>query len=173
MTRRCSTRDRNSGSSTAEEKHPPPKRERRSAGTEAASRIKNKVINYIQPKTARQATRGIATLDAGLPMTPEITLIKKRGPNPVMSKRIFLDEHGTLKSDGSQCLMVEGIATRAPAETASALAMHIMSCGSDQAIALGALNAELPNRVTITVPSKMKANPSDAKINSCVDFLAG
>ena len=27
-------------------------------------------------------------------MRPEITLIKKGGPNPVMSKRIFLDEHG-------------------------------------------------------------------------------
>ena len=27
-------------------------------------------------------------------MSPEITLITKRGPNPVMSKRIFLDEHG-------------------------------------------------------------------------------
>ena len=27
-------------------------------------------------------------------MKPEITLIKKRGPNPVMSKRIFLDAQG-------------------------------------------------------------------------------
>jgi hypothetical protein len=27
-------------------------------------------------------------------MKPEITLIKKCGPNPVMSKRIFLDEQG-------------------------------------------------------------------------------
>jgi hypothetical protein len=27
-------------------------------------------------------------------MKPEITLIKKNGPNPVMSKRIFLDEQG-------------------------------------------------------------------------------
>ena len=39
-------------------------------------------------------------------MRPEITLITKRGPNPVMSKRIFLDEHGDVCSDGSQCLMV-------------------------------------------------------------------
>ena len=27
-------------------------------------------------------------------MTPQITLIKKSGPNAVMSKRIFLDEQG-------------------------------------------------------------------------------
>ena len=38
-------------------------------------------------------------------MNPEITLIKKCGPNPVMSKRIFLDEQGKLCSGGSQCLM--------------------------------------------------------------------
>jgi hypothetical protein len=32
---------------------------------------------------------------------PEITLIRKGGPNPVMSKRIFLDEQGKVCSDGS------------------------------------------------------------------------
>jgi hypothetical protein len=46
-------------------------------------------------------------------MKPEITLIKKRGPNPVMSKRIFLDAQGKVCSDGSQCLMAQGTATRA------------------------------------------------------------
>ena len=55
-------------------------------------------------------------------MKPEITLIKKRGPNPVMSKRIFLDEQGKVCSDGSQCLMAQGTATRAAAETAAGLA---------------------------------------------------
>jgi hypothetical protein len=46
-------------------------------------------------------------------MKPEITLIKKRGPNPVMSKRIFVNEQGKGCSDGSQCLMAQGTATRA------------------------------------------------------------
>ena len=54
-------------------------------------------------------------------MRPEITLIKKRGPNPVMSKRIFLDEQGKVCSDGSQCLMAQGTATRATTETAADL----------------------------------------------------
>ena len=49
----------------------------------------------------------------------EITLIKKNGPNPVMSKRIFLDEQGKVRSDGSQCLMAQGTATRATTETAA------------------------------------------------------
>ena len=37
--------------------------------------------------------------------------------------------------------MVQGTATRATAETAADLAEHIMACGSDQAIALGALKS--------------------------------
>ena len=55
-------------------------------------------------------------------MKPEITLIKKSGPNPVMSKRVFLNEQGKVCSDGSQCLMAQGTATRAAAETAADLA---------------------------------------------------
>jgi len=38
-------------------------------------------------------------------MTPRITLMKKCGPNPLMSKKIFLDEKGALRIDGSQCVM--------------------------------------------------------------------
>jgi hypothetical protein len=59
-----------------------------------------------------------------------------------MSKRIFLDEEGKVCSDGSQCLMAQGTATRATAETAAELAQHIMACGTDQAIALGALKVD-------------------------------
>ena len=80
-------------------------------------------------------------------MSAEITLIKKTGNNPLMSKRIFLDEAGAVTSDGSQCLMVEGTATRAQAGTAGALAAHILSCGSDQAIALGVPNDEIADCV--------------------------
>ena len=37
-------------------------------------------------------------------MNPEITLITKRGAETLMSKRIFLDETGKVRSDGSQLL---------------------------------------------------------------------
>ena len=80
-------------------------------------------------------------------MSPEITLITKRDANPLMSKRIFLTEQGEVCSEGSQCLMVQGAATRATAETASELAEHIVSCRSDPAMALGALKTELPDLV--------------------------
>jgi hypothetical protein len=103
------------------------------------------------------------------PMRPGITLIKKSGPNPVMSKRIFLDEQGKVCSDGSQCLMAQGIATRATAETAADLAEHIMACGTGQAIALGALRADLANPAEITTLAKLKDNP-DA-ITRTRDFI--
>jgi hypothetical protein len=54
-------------------------------------------------------------------MKPEITLIKKCGPNPVMSKRIFLDAQGKVCSDGSQCSMAQVTAARSAAETAADL----------------------------------------------------
>jgi hypothetical protein len=102
-------------------------------------------------------------------MRPGITLIKKSGPNPVMSKRIFLDEQGKVCSDGSQCLMAQGIATRATAETAAGLAKHIVACGTDQAIALGALRVDLPDSVTITVPERLKDSPG--AITRSRDFI--
>jgi len=91
-------------------------------------------------------------------MKPEITLIKKCGPKPVMSKRIFLDAQGKVCSDGSQCSMAQGTATRATAETAADLAKHIMACGTEQAIALGALRADLANPAKITTLAKLKDN---------------
>src|SRR5215472_10502646 len=99
----------------------------------------------------------------------EITLIKKSDPNPVMSKRIFLDEQGKVCSDGSQCLMAQGTATRATTETAADLAKHIMDCGTEQAIALGALRADLASPAKITTIAKSKDNP-DA-ITRSRDFI--
>jgi hypothetical protein len=107
-------------------------------------------------------------------MKPEITLIKKGGPNPVMSKRIFLDEQEKVCSDGSQCLMAQGTATRATAETAADLAEHIIACGTDQAIALGALRADLPNSANITIPAKLKDNPGAiTRSRDFIDYRSG
>jgi hypothetical protein len=89
-------------------------------------------------------------------MTTEITLITKCDSDSGMSKRIFLDNDGVLRSDGSQCLMTQGNASRVPAPGAGDLAKIIANCRSNQAICLGALNAELPNSVPITVPRKLK-----------------
>src|SRR5215831_6507728 len=104
----------------------------------------------------------------------EITLIKKSGPNPVMSKRIFLDEQGKVCSDGSQCLMAQGTATRATTETAADLAKHIMDCGTEQAIALGALRADLVSPAKITTLAKLKDNPDAiTRSRDFIDYCPG
>ena len=107
-------------------------------------------------------------------MTPQITLIKKSGPNPIMSKRISLDEQGKVRSDGSQCLMAQGTATRAAAETAADLAKHILACGSDQAIALGALRGDLSDPAKITTQARLKDNPgATTRSRDSIDYRPG
>ena len=107
-------------------------------------------------------------------MSPEITLIKKGGPHPVMSKRIFLNERGEVCSDGSQCLMARGAAERAAAETASELASHIAACGSGQAIVLGALRADVHGPAAITTPSKLKESPGAiTRSREYIDYVPG
>ena len=107
-------------------------------------------------------------------MTPQITLIKKSGPNPIMSKRISLDEQGKVRSDGSQCLMAQGTATRAAAETAADLAKHILACGSDQAIALGALRGDLSDPAKITTQARLKDNPgATTRSRDFIDYRPG
>src|SRR5262249_29450550 len=104
----------------------------------------------------------------------EITLIKKSGPNPVMSKRIFLDAQGKVCRDGSQCLMTQGTATRAAAETAADLAKHIMDCGTEQAIALGALRADIVSPAKITTIAKLKDNPDAiTRSRNFIDYRPG
>src|SRR4051794_37607317 len=91
-----------------------------------------------------------------------------------MSKRIFLDETGKVRSDGSNCLMVRGTATRATAATAGDLTTLITSCDSDQALALGSLKAGLPDPVAITTEKKLKANPSAiARTRDFIDYIPG
>ncbi|WOH51920.1 hypothetical protein [Bradyrhizobium sp. sBnM-33] len=105
---------------------------------------------------------------------PQITLITKRGTPALMSKSISLDEAGKLHSDASECRMVHGTAARAFAATASDLVLIIASCGSDQAIALGRLKDELPDRVEITVPSRLDRHPGAiTRSRKFIDYRPG
>jgi hypothetical protein len=107
-------------------------------------------------------------------MIPEITLITKLGRNPVMTKQISLDEAGEVCSDGTQCLMVRGSASRMSAATAGELAQLIESCHSDQAITLGTLKTGLPNPAAITVKSKMTDNPGAiTRSREFIDYRPG
>ena len=107
-------------------------------------------------------------------MAPEITVITKRGSETLMSKRISLDETGKVRSDGSNCLMVQGTATRATAATACDLATLILSCRSDQAISLGYLKAGLPDPVAITTKKKLtEKSGAIARTRDFIDYVPG
>ena len=90
---------------------------------------------------------------------PQITLITKRDVPALMSKRIYLDATGKLKSDGSGCLMVAGTAARSFAGTANDLAQIIKNCASDEAIALGALKADIASPVNVTTAARLGRTP--------------
>ena len=107
-------------------------------------------------------------------MTAEITLITKCGAHPILSKRIFLDAAGALRSDGSQCKMSEGVATRAFAASARELAGHIAACGPDQAIALGTLKHGLPSPATIVTKQNLGVNSGAiARSRDFIDYQPG
>jgi hypothetical protein len=85
-------------------------------------------------------------------MSAEVTLITKFGIDPLMSKRIFLDEQGALQSDGSQCLMIQGArmaATRSlhrpdaalPVVIVSTATIHWRRTESSQPAMLGCIRA--------------------------------
>jgi hypothetical protein len=104
-------------------------------------------------------------------VSPQITLITKRGTPALMSKRISLNTEGKLHSDASECRMVTGTAARAFAATASELALIIAGCRSDQAIALGALKAELADSVAVTIPNRLDKHPDAiTRSRSCIDY---
>jgi hypothetical protein len=82
-----------------------------------------------------------------------LTLFTKIG-GP-LTKRIYLGAGGRVVSDSSACVMSSGHAHR---DDASQLAALINSCKSDQALGLGALRADLPDRVEITTKQKLGAS---------------
>src|SRR5712691_2664976 len=75
----------------------------------------------------------------------EITLLAKAG-GP-LTKRISLAADGSLKSDGSACLMGGGDARRAQFSDLHAFADCIGNLAQHQAVALGSLRLDLPDKV--------------------------
>jgi hypothetical protein len=89
-------------------------------------------------------------------MTVEITRFTKvDGP---LTKKISLSATGTIVSDGSACLMVQGTAERVQVENVDALAALIGALKSNQAITLGALRGDLPAKVEVTTAAKLNGD---------------
>ena len=77
----------------------------------------------------------------------EITVFRKK--HGVLSKRISLSNESNIKSDGSECRMTEGSARRVKLNSVAALADLIEEMPSEEALALGQLRAELPDKVSV------------------------
>jgi hypothetical protein len=80
------------------------------------------------------------------------TFVKVRGP---LTKRIWLGQDGTFYSDGSDCVMWKGRAYRTPLPSLDAFAAHIGALNSNEAIALGSLHADLPDRVKVVTKADL------------------
>jgi hypothetical protein len=94
--------------------------------------------------------------------TAEIVRLEKAG-GP-LTKRIQLDPEGRLKSDGSCCVMGRGTAWRTPIGCVSQLGELIGTLRSAEAIALGALRRDLPERVQVVTKRKLNGETSTGVI---------
>jgi hypothetical protein len=79
-------------------------------------------------------------------------LLKDGGP---LTKHISLKPDGTIKSDGSNCLMPAGWAWRQKVSDLSEFAKIISELNESEGITLGSLRADLPNGVEITTKKRM------------------
>jgi hypothetical protein len=86
----------------------------------------------------------------------EITVFTKSG-GP-LSKQISLAPDGTIKSNGDACRMSEGTAQRVRLRGMQALTDLILGSRQNQALALGSLRADLPDKVRVVTKSKLKLN---------------
>src|SRR5262245_12603935 len=92
------------------------------------------------------------------PMFAELTgFTKADGP---LTKRISLAPDGTVKSDGSACVMARGTAQRLRIADVGELAAVIETIRPEQAIALGALRTGLPEKVQVVTKNKINGQPN-------------
>ncbi len=88
----------------------------------------------------------------------ELTIFAKSG-GP-LTKRISLLPDGTLKSDGSACVMARGEARRVTIDSVADLGALIERIPSNEALALGPLDSRLPDPVEVTTKRKLNGAPN-------------
>src|SRR5215471_2981603 len=102
-------------------------------------------------------------------MNVEITVFRKR--HGVLSKRISLDKEGGVESDGSECRMAEGSAHRVQLNSVNELADLIEQMPSDEALALGHLRAELPDKVRVILARDLNGKTPADVIARTTEYL--
>jgi hypothetical protein len=99
----------------------------------------------------------------------EITIFRKR--KGTLSKQIWLDRDGKIKSDGSACKMTEGEAYREYVDGVEALADLLDDMRSDEALALGRLRDDLPDGVRVITKKKLDSSTPHDTIARTEDYL--
>jgi hypothetical protein len=90
----------------------------------------------------------------------ELTVFRKR--DGILTKEIKLDRDGKICSDGSACRMAEGEAYRTKLNGVASLAKLIEQMPSEQALALGRLRSDLPDRVKVILAKDLHSKrPTD------------
>jgi hypothetical protein len=84
---------------------------------------------------------------------PEIVSFAKSGG--LLSKKISLDSNGRPVSDGSACIMARGSAHRVALASVGDLAALISAYQGHEALALGRLRDDLPDRVSVVTKAKL------------------
>ena len=79
-------------------------------------------------------------------------LTKVGGP---LTKQISLSADGTLVKDGSACVMARGMAERVRIAGVEGLGVLIQNLKPSQAIALGTLRADLPDKIKVTTRTRL------------------
>src|SRR4051794_11876572 len=97
-----------------------------------------------------------------------LTVFTKSGG--VLTKRIALRD-GAVFSDGSACVMTEGKAQRLAVPDAAELADLILRLQQNQALAFGALRADLPDIVSILSQAKLNGATSNAISRTKLNIL--
>jgi hypothetical protein len=98
----------------------------------------------------------------------EVTVFRKA--NGILSKRIWW-EAGKVKSDGSECRMSEGEGRRVKLNGIASLGDLIGSMRSNEALALGRLRADLPERVPIVTKAGMDHTATNGAIARSGEYL--
>jgi hypothetical protein len=104
----------------------------------------------------------------------ELTVFTKA--DGLLTKRIALTADGKIVSDGSACRMARGTAQRMKVAGVGQLAELIENIRSDQALALGALRADLPDQVEIVAKADLNgvAQPTTiARLAANISYRPG
>ena len=99
----------------------------------------------------------------------EVAIIAKSG-GP-LTKRISLAADGSLKSDGSACVMSRGTAKRFTFAGVGQFATLIEHFAPHQAITLGGLRPDLPNEVSVTTKRKLNGAQESEVVARTSDYF--